>query len=117
MLNVNQIAVEIPTDLELFQVKDKRGNVLVLREPIALDFALIDELEKTEGLSNQQKIFQLALRLAVTFNGEKGVTLANICSLDRFGYKEVMNLIITFQMDTIPDRAEGFIQKYLSDQQ
>lgn len=117
MQSISQIAVSIPTDLELIEIRDKRGNVLVLREPIALDFALMDELDKNENLSNQQKVFQLALRLAVTFNGEKGVTLANICTLDRFGYKEMMNIILAFQMDTIPDKAEGLIQKYLSDQQ
>ena len=117
MQNISQIAVNIPSDLDTFPIKDKRGNILILREPIALDFALMDELGTNEELSSQQKIFQMALRLAVSFNGEEGVTLVEICSLDRFGYKELMNIILGFQIDCLPDQAEGFIQKYLSDQQ
>lgn len=113
---ISQISLKIPDNLETYTIKDKKGNVLVLREPVWADYALIKELE---GIDNETKLIQLALRLAVSYNGEPGVTITDLMQLDRFAVKEVYSLLISFQLDIVPDlgdRAKDILQEYLSNQ-
>lgn len=119
MIDTSKIAVNIPDGLDKYTIKDQKGNVIVFREPLWLDFDLIENLTKDKDLDNRDKVKEMALRLAISFNNEQGVTLANLMTLDRFGMKEVFDLMLTFQMDTIPtitDRAEELLSKYLPNQ-
>jgi len=119
MQKVSQMAVSIPSDLDTHTIKDKRGNTLILRDPIWADYTLIRELAKAENLDNEDRLIQMALRLAVSYNGEAGVTLTDLMQLDRFAMREVNSLMLSFQLDSVPDiddRAKIFLQEYLSNQ-
>lgn len=111
--NFSAIVVNFPIDkMEKFTIESKFGT-LVIREPLAIDYAIVESLGKNPTM--HERCFALAQRLAVSFNGEAGVTEGDIALLDRKGYKELMSLTLKFFMEIAPDTAmtDDFINKFL----
>lgn len=113
-MDFNKIAFQIPTDLETFTIETKQGD-LIIREPVACDFALVESIGKSPNI--HERTFALALRLAVSLNGVEGVTAIDLGKLDRKAYKELVNMMSEFFLSIVPDFAENLISKYIRDEQ
>lgn len=115
-IDFNTILFKPPSDLETFEI-ESRGNVLIIREPMAIDFAIVESLAQNPNM--HQRTFALALRLAISYNSEPGVTETDIAGLDRKGYKRLMELTVNFFLAIAPDISQSaeFLSKYLPAQQ
>lgn len=113
-MDFSKIPFQVPTDLETITIQTKHYGKLVLREPIAADFALVESMGKDQNM--HERTFNLALRLVLTLDGESGVTAVDLGKLDRKAYKELLSYCSECFLDVMPDFAQGIIQKYISDQ-
>lgn len=111
--NYTNIAFTIPSGLQTFTIQSGE-NVLVLREPVAADFLLAETVKDKPNI--HERAFIMAERLAVSWNGEPGVSAIEIGMLNRVAYKEVLNLTSQWFLDIMPNIGTEFLQKYLQDQ-
>ena len=108
---LSQVAQPIPEDVETFTITSGK-NILVIREPLALDYLLAEE-EAGTNPNIHERCFTLASRLAVSWNGEKGVTAVDIGKLNRVAYKRLLDLVSGFFLDIMPSIGDEFIKAAL----
>ena len=110
----SKVPFTLPDDLETFTIQSGK-DTLILREPIAADFLLIESLKSNPNA--HERAFAMAERLAVSWNGQPGVTIQDIGKLRREGYRQLLDLTTKFFLDVFGDVAKEFISEYLSNQQ
>lgn len=113
MLNYSQIAFQVPSDLQTFTIQSGK-NTLIIREPVAADYLLAESAAKNPNI--HERAFILAERLAVSWNGEPGVSAVELGMLNRPAYKQLLEMTSQFFLDIMPSIGTEFIQKYLQNE-